>query len=47
MKVGKKVKRIYQLPKPIKVNWKPKAIPVVLPKKKEEVKKEEVKNEAI
>lgn len=47
MKVGKKVKKIHQLPKPIKVNWKPKAIPVVLPKKKEEVKKEEVKNEAI
>lgn len=47
MNVGKKVKKIHQLPKPIKVNWKPKAIPVVLPKKKEEVKKEEVKNEAI
>lgn len=43
MKVGKKVKKIHQLPKPIKVNWKPKAIPVVLPKKKEEVKKEAVK----
>lgn len=42
MKVGKKVKKIHRLPKPIKVDWRPKPIPVVLPKKKEEIKKEEV-----
>jgi hypothetical protein len=39
MKVGKKVKKIHVLPKPIKVDWSPKPIPVEIPAKREEVKK--------
>jgi hypothetical protein len=37
--VGKKVKKIHVLPKPIKLDWQPKPIPVEIPIRKEEVKK--------
>jgi hypothetical protein len=37
--VGKKVKKVHNLPKPIKMDWNPKPIPVEIPLKKEEVKK--------
>jgi len=40
VKVGKKVRKVHILPKPIKVNWAPKSIPVEIPTiKKDEVKK--------
>lgn len=37
MNVGKKVKRIHNLPKPIKVDLKPKPIPVEIPAKKKDI----------
>ena len=39
MKVGKKIKKVHILPKPIKINWKPKPVPVEIPAKKERVQK--------
>jgi hypothetical protein len=42
MKVGKKLKKIHILPKPIKVDWQSKPIPVEIPT----IKKDEVKRNA-
>lgn len=38
MKIGKKVKKVHKIPKPIKVkNWPaPKPVPVEIPQKKEQ-----------